>query len=59
MNNIYIKSFLLLLIIYVGITIVIYFYQRKLLYHPDFNSHVTGYGLNEKFETISECRQFR
>tara|TARA_B100001123_G_C15119039_1_gene950581 strand:- start:228 stop:1034 length:807 start_codon:yes stop_codon:yes gene_type:complete len=53
MNNIYIKSLLLLLLIYIGITIFVYFYQRKLLYHPDFNSNVTGYGLSEKFETIN------
>ena len=53
MNNIYIKSLLLLLIIYIGITIIIYFYQRKLLYHPDIDSSVTGHGLNEKFETIN------
>ena len=53
MNNIYIKSLLLLFILYVGITIIIYFYQRKLLYHPDFNSYVTGHGLNEKFENIN------
>ena len=52
MNNIYIKSFFLLLIIYVGVTVVIYFFQRKLLYHP-FSTQITGEGLIHNFETIS------
>ena len=52
MNNIYIKSVFLLIIIYVGVTAVIYFYQRKLLYHP-FSAQITGEGLIHNFETIS------
>ncbi len=52
MNNIYIKSFFLLLIIYISITVVLYFFQRKLLYHP-FNAQITGKGLIHNFETIS------
>ena len=52
MNNIYIKSFFLLILIYVGITVVIYFYQRKLLYHP-FSTQVSGEGLIHNFETIN------
>ena len=52
MNNIYIKSFFVLLLIYVGITVIVYFYQRKLLYHP-FNSQITGEGLIHNFETIN------
>ena len=52
MNNIYIKSFFLLLIIYVSITAVVYFFQRKLLYHP-FSAQITGEGLIHNFETIS------
>ena len=52
MNNIYIKSFFLLLIIYVSITVVVYFFQRKLLYHP-FSAQITGEGLIHNFETIS------
>ena len=52
MNNIYIKSFFLLILIYVGITVVIYFYQRKLLYHP-FSTQITGEGLIHNFETIN------
>ena len=52
MNNIYIKSFFLLIVIYVGITVVVYFYQRKLLYHP-FSAEITGEGLIHNFETIN------
>ena len=52
MNNIYIKSFFLLLIIYVGITVIVYFFQRKLLYHP-FSPQITGKGLIHNFETIN------
>lgn len=52
MNNIYIKSFFLLIVIYVGITVVVYFYQRKLLYHP-FGAEITGEGLIHNFETIN------
>ena len=52
MNNIYIKSFFLLLIIYVSITVVVYFFQRKLLYHP-FSPQITGKGLIHNFETIN------
>ena len=52
MNNIYIKSFFLLLIIYVSITAVVYFFQRKLLYHP-FSPQITGKGLIHNFETIN------
>ena len=48
--------FLLLLIIYVGVTVVIYFFQRKLLYHPsvpsNFSQETTGLGLEHKFEKI-------
>ena len=52
MNNIYIKSFVLLIVIYVVITTVVYFYQRKLLYHP-FSAEITGEGLIHNFETIN------
>jgi len=52
MNNIYIKSFFLLLIIYVSITVVVYFFQRKLLYHP-FSAQITGKGLIHNFQTIN------
>ena len=52
MNNIYIKSFFLLILIYFGITVVVYFFQRKLLYHP-FSPQITGNGLIHSFETIN------
>ena len=52
MNNIYIKSFFLLILIYVGITVVVYFFQRKLLYHP-FSAQITGKGLIHNFQTIN------
>ena len=52
MNNIFIKSFFLLILIYFVITFVVYFFQRKLLYHP-FSAQITGEGLIHNFETIS------
>ena len=52
MNNIFIKSFFLLILIYFGITVVVYFFQRKLLYHP-FSPQITGKGLIHSFETIN------
>ncbi len=52
MNNIYIKSFFLLILIYVVIKFILYFYQRKLLYHP-FSPQITGEGLVHNFETIN------
>ena len=52
MNNIFIKSFFLLILIYFGITVVVYFFQRKLLYHP-FSPQLTGNGLLHSFETIN------
>ena len=52
MNNIFVKSFFLLILIYFGITVVVYFFQRKLLYHP-FSPQITGKGLIHNFETIN------
>jgi len=51
MNNIFIKSFFLLILIYFVITLLVYFFQRKLLYHP-FSPQITGKGLIHNFETI-------
>ena len=45
-------SFFLLILIYFGITVVVYFFQRKLLYHP-FSAQITGEGLIHNFETIN------
>ena len=52
MNNIFIKSFFLLILIYFAITVVVYLFQRKLLYHP-FSPQITGKGLIHNFETIN------
>lgn len=52
MNNIFIKSFFLLILIYFVITLLVYFFQRKLLYHP-FSPQITGKGLIHNFETIN------
>ena len=47
---------LVILLLYLIITISVYFFQRKLLYHPsappNFNQQTTGLGLNHKFEKI-------
>ena len=52
MNNIFFKSFFLLILIYFAVTVVVYLFQRKLLYHP-FSSQITGKGLIHNFETIN------
>ena len=45
---------LVILLLYLIVTISLYFFQRKLLYHPsastNFNQETTGLGLNHKFE---------
>ena len=43
---------LVIILIYFVITIFLYFYQRNLLYHPNFNSK-TSNELNHKIEKIS------
>ena len=47
---------LVILLLYLIVTISLYFFQRKLLYHPsastNFNQETTGLGLNHKFEKI-------
>ena len=52
MNNIFIKSFFLLILIYFVITVVFYFFQMNLFYHP-FSPQITGKGLIHNFETIN------
>ena len=48
---------LVILLLYSIITVGVYFFQRKLLYHPsvppNFNQETTGLGLNHKFEKIT------
>ncbi len=57
MSNIYFKIFLLLLLIYFLITLIVYIFQRNLLYHPSSPSHFTQNvkeeGLIHKVEIIN------
>ena len=47
---------LIILLLYLLVTIAVYFFQRKLLYHPsaspNFSQETTGLGLEHKFEKI-------
>ena len=43
----------LILILYLIVTLGLYIFQRKLLYYPNFNSHLTGEGLIHSFENIN------
>ena len=43
----------LILILYLVVTLGLYIFQRKLLYYPNFNSHLTGEGLIHSFENIN------
>ncbi len=43
----------LILILYLIVTLGLYIFQRKLLYHPNFNSHLKGDGLIHSFENIN------
>jgi len=43
----------LILIVYLIVTLVLYIFQRKLLYYPNFNSHLKGEGLSHSFENIN------
>ena len=42
----------LILILYLIVTLSIYIFQRKLLYYPNFNSHLKGDGLIHSFKNI-------
>ena len=48
---------LIILLFYLIATIAVYFFQRKLLYHPsappNFSQETTGLGLEHKFEKIN------
>ena len=48
-----IKILLSVFIVYFLITLVIYFYQRKLLYHPSENNYLDENSLTHKIEKIS------
>ena len=43
----------LILILYLIVTLSIYIFQRKLLYHPNTNSYLKGDGLIHSFENIN------
>jgi hypothetical protein len=43
----------LILIVYLIVTLGLYIFQRKLLYYPNFNSHIKGDGLSHSFENIN------
>ena len=43
----------LILIIYLIVTLGLYLFQRKLLYYPNFNSHIKGDELSHSFENIN------
>ncbi len=47
---------LVILLLYLVVTITVYLFQRKLLYHPsvssNFSQETTGLGLEHKFEKI-------
>ena len=48
-----IKILLSVFIIYFLMTLIIYFYQRKLLYHPSENNYLDENSLTHKIEKIS------
>jgi len=43
----------LILIVYLIVTLGLYIFQRKLLYYPNFHSHIKGDGLSHSFENIN------
>lgn len=47
------KFIILVIAIYFSLLTFLFFYQRKLLYHPNFNNHVTGDGLVHSIEKIN------
>ena len=52
MNNL-INTIAILILFYVLLLISVFIFQRKLLYHPNFNNHVTGDGLIHSIEKIN------
>ena len=49
-GSIVLNSFLILLIIYISVVVFLFFYQRKLLYHPTENNYLDETQLNHKIE---------
>ena len=49
---IFFKILFYIFLIYFGVSLVVYFYQRKLLYHPGENNYLDDASLNHKIEKI-------
>ena len=47
------KLIILIIVTYCLLLTFVFFYQRKLLYHPNFSNHVTGDGLIHSIEKIN------
>ena len=52
MNKIY-YTLIFIFAVYLIVTLGFYIFQRKLLYYPNFNSHLKGDGLIHSFENIN------
>ena len=49
-GSIVLNSFLILLIVYISVVVFLFFYQRKLLYHPSENNYLDETQLNHTIE---------
>ena len=49
-GSIVLNSFLILLIVYISVVVFLFFYQRKLLYHPGENNYLDETQLNHTIE---------
>ena len=49
---IFFKLLFYIFLIYFGVSLVVYFYQRKLLYHPGENNYLDEGPLNHKIEKV-------
>ena len=52
MNKIY-YTLIFIFSVYLIVTLGLYIFQRKLLYHPNINSYLKGDGLIHSFENIN------
>ena len=50
LGSIALNSFLILLFLYIFVIIFLFFYQRKLLYHPSENNYLDETSLNHNIE---------
>ena len=51
-GSIILNFFLILLLVYISLVVFLFFYQRKLLYHPSENNYLDETQLNHKIEKI-------